>query len=119
MAIAADGGPADKLRDEASFACQSVFDVRSGADAELVRLADAKAEQLAEVLGSACTAGEASRLGDALVQPVMDGSAEDVVVAGPAATVRLTEAQWASRSEERRVGKECVRPCRSRWSPYH
>src|SRR3546814_20846842 len=22
------------------------------------------------------------------------------------------------RSEERRVGKECVRPCRSRWSPY-
>ena len=24
-----------------------------------------------------------------------------------------------SRSEERRVGKECVRLCRSRWSPYH
>src|SRR3546814_13410169 len=24
----------------------------------------------------------------------------------------------ASRSEERRVGKECVRTCRSRWSPY-
>src|SRR3546814_18787671 len=23
------------------------------------------------------------------------------------------------RSEERRVGNECVRPCRSRWSPYH
>src|SRR3546814_16669905 len=23
------------------------------------------------------------------------------------------------RSEERRVGKECVRPCRYRWSPYH
>src|SRR3546814_2772243 len=23
------------------------------------------------------------------------------------------------RSEERRVGKECARPCRSRWSPYH
>src|SRR3546814_17296936 len=23
------------------------------------------------------------------------------------------------RSEERRVGKEGVRPCRSRWSPYH
>ena len=25
----------------------------------------------------------------------------------------------ALRSEERRVGKECVQPCRSRWSPYH
>src|SRR3546814_12734516 len=24
-----------------------------------------------------------------------------------------------TRSEERRVGKECVRPCSSRWSPYH
>ena len=25
----------------------------------------------------------------------------------------------ATRSEERRVGKECVTTCRSRWSPYH
>src|SRR3546814_20534643 len=24
-----------------------------------------------------------------------------------------------TRTEERRVGKECVRTCRSRWSPYH
>ena len=24
-----------------------------------------------------------------------------------------------SRSEERRVGKECASMCRSRWSPYH
>src|SRR3546814_2836616 len=34
------------------------------------------------------------------------------------------ETNWASesqpnRSEERRVGKECVSTCRSRWSPYH
>src|SRR3546814_12375050 len=27
--------------------------------------------------------------------------------------------QDANRSEERRVGKECVSTCRSRWSPYH
>ena len=30
--------------------------------------------------------------------------------------------QWMTacmRSEERRVGKECLRLCRSRWSPYH
>src|SRR3546814_7806553 len=25
----------------------------------------------------------------------------------------------ANRSEERRVGKECVSTCRSRWAPYH
>src|SRR3546814_4540352 len=36
-------------------------------------------------------------------------------VLGAAATAALTLA----RSEERRVGKECVSPCRSRWSPYH
>src|SRR3546814_14964010 len=27
--------------------------------------------------------------------------------------------EGVSRSEERRVGKECVSTCRSRWSPYH
>src|SRR3546814_1288958 len=26
---------------------------------------------------------------------------------------------YSGRSEERRVGKECVSTCRSRWSPYH
>ena len=34
----------------------------------------------------------------------------------------LTEAKRSrkdARSEERRVGKECVSLCRSRWSPYH
>src|SRR3546814_14483215 len=32
----------------------------------------------------------------------------------PGGTITL----W-SRSEERRVGKECVSTCRSRWEPYH
>src|SRR3546814_14250588 len=29
------------------------------------------------------------------------------------------DAILSGRSEERRVGKECVSTCRSRWSPYH
>src|SRR3546814_20728033 len=29
------------------------------------------------------------------------------------------ECRIQGRSEERRVGKECVSTCRSRWSPYH
>src|SRR3546814_20902164 len=46
---------------------------------------------------------------------------------GRVAPIR-TRADWAyrgksavpsRRSEERRVGKECVSTCRSRWSPYH
>src|SRR3546814_18010556 len=28
-------------------------------------------------------------------------------------------ADWTARSEERLVGKECVSPCKSRWSPCH
>src|SRR3546814_12993323 len=31
----------------------------------------------------------------------------------------LLSSQLDGRSEERRVGQECVSPCRSRWSPYH
>src|SRR3546814_10712261 len=30
-----------------------------------------------------------------------------------------TAGHMAARSEERRVGKECVSTCRCRWSPYH
>ena len=33
--------------------------------------------------------------------------------------LQLDQAEQWLRSEERRVGKECVRLCRSRWSPYH
>ena len=32
---------------------------------------------------------------------------------------RFLDTRRDNRSEERRVGKECVQPCRSRWSPYH
>src|SRR3546814_12041814 len=33
--------------------------------------------------------------------------------------VKLAFPDAWGRSEERRVGKECVSTCRSRWSPYH
>src|SRR3546814_2008479 len=36
-----------------------------------------------------------------------------------AAMRHLHHRHAAARSEERRVGKECVSTCRSRWSPYH
>src|SRR3546814_9610798 len=38
---------------------------------------------------------------------------------GQATTIRVGYYYGAGRSAARRVGKECVRPCRSRWSPYH
>ena len=47
----------------------------------------------------------------------------NVTVIGPGCSAKAS-AGWlhrtlAGRSEERRVGKECVCWCRSRWSPYH
>src|SRR3546814_13119513 len=32
---------------------------------------------------------------------------------------RVLQVRFQQRSEERRVGKECVSTCRYRWSPYH
>src|SRR3546814_2454553 len=38
---------------------------------------------------------------------------------GKAQLSQQGEPRKSIRSEERRVGKECVSTCRSRWSPYH
>src|SRR3546814_5325644 len=63
---------------------------------------------------------EAARIG-----PVMTGRS---IVPGKIGQGQLYQSGFArstkpvanhERSEERRVGKECVSTCRSRWSPYH
>src|SRR3546814_4755884 len=38
---------------------------------------------------------------------------------GPVLVLGVSGGGGRERSEERRVGKECVSTCRSRWSPYH
>ena len=52
--------------------------------------------------------GEAAAVDDEEEEPVTGEGTAD----GAAGT-------FGSRSEERRVGKECNGQCRSRWSPYH
>jgi hypothetical protein len=42
-----------------------------------------------------------------------------VLIMGLGAQMIFWEDEFCKRSEERRVGKECRRLCRSRWSPYH
>src|SRR3546814_20908218 len=68
------------------------------------------------------------RLGDACLRYEIDkglaggepGSAPEFVAACHIYSPTLETFQKAfGRSEERRVGKECVSTCRSRWSPYH
>src|SRR3546814_18216873 len=66
---------------------------------------------------------------DHLVAGVIEGGASAVLAASifhfGEATIAQAHARLAAaglpvrRSEERRVGEECVSPCRSRWSPYH
>src|SRR3546814_13396409 len=41
------------------------------------------------------------------------------ILVEPRSGVRRFDDQEMARSEERRVGKEGVSTCRSRWSPYH
>src|SRR3546814_11758101 len=54
---------------------------------------------------------------DSRVAPPPGGIAQNL--AGPTIVAHGTPEQQFRRSEERRVGKECVSTCRSRWSPYH
>src|SRR3546814_17451608 len=59
-------------------------------------------------------------LGDAVADIDAVGGEDDV--AGPLQRFQAPDRSkelHAIRSEERRVGKECVSTCRSRWSPYH
>src|SRR3546814_12375816 len=55
---------------------------------------------------------------EADVDTVMEMIRQRPPIVNLMATIAL-EHYTAMRSEERRVGKECVSTCRSRWSPYH
>src|SRR3546814_6263297 len=54
--------------------------------------------------------------------PSAGSSVEKSVIVQPLLSIRtagIGVTVKSSSSEERRVGKECVSTCRSRWSPYH
>src|SRR3546814_18056095 len=59
-------------------------------------------------------AGEAVALGGG-----QHGGNHHCADANRRALQRVVEVLAVDSSEERRVGKECVSTCRSRWSPYH
>src|SRR3546814_19496184 len=48
-----------------------------------------------------------------------EGAQVQIAIAAAALADHLGAVAVRNRSEERRVGKECVSTCRSRWSTYH
>src|SRR3546814_15206683 len=58
---------------------------------------------------------------DQVLRPLAQAGAEAIGSMGDDTPFAVLSAKVRPvyRSEERRVGKECVRTCRSRWSPYH
>src|SRR3546814_16634803 len=60
-------------------------------------------------------AGEYARLAFDRMRPGQEGTGR----LAPQDIGRGPRGHAEGRSEERRVGKECVSTCRSRWSPYH
>ena len=60
---------------------------------------------------------------DALIYAIKDSEGiikvSGEVGSGKTMLCSMLQSRLPPRSEERRVGKECVSLCRSRWSPYH
>src|SRR3546814_18903531 len=61
--------------------------------------------------------GEAA--GERFIVVATQGKRDADALRAALATDTPSVALVGRRSEERRVGKECVSTCRSRWSPYH
>src|SRR3546814_11530022 len=97
-----------------------------------MRISDWSSDVCSSDLGAVGQLARRDRLavqGDELYAGVLDAQLQDARVAGVAeaqAHVGVMPDDHLQqvlpvqrRSEERRVGKECVSTCRSRWSPYH
>ena len=65
-----------------------------------------------------------AKYGGVTAEALVESALKEVAVVEELGYDNLAISSWAAthiktRSEERRVGKECRMPCRSRWSPYH
>src|SRR3546814_11263010 len=63
--------------------------------------------------------GHVAEQGRAMAGGTLQLTAADAMTHGISFTFVPEPFKVLRRSEERRVGKECVSTCRSRWSPYH
>src|SRR3546814_4209797 len=95
-----------------------------GASGDLAPLAHLSLAAMGE--GSVRVDGEILEAADALrradIEPIRLAAKEGLALLNGTQVstgIALMALFAAERSEERRVGKECVSTCRYRWSPYH
>src|SRR3546814_11422934 len=86
---------------------------------DLLRLATPVGSEIAKGLDGLFRVKGGGILPDDPEARLLTRSIEGSNVTATSALVEMIEASRSWRSEERRVGKECVSTCRSRWSPYH
>ena len=120
--VAHPGGPIWARRDTGAWS------IPKGAANDGEALIDAAYREFEEETGHPPPPGEAIDLGEVRMRSgkVVHGWGLEGDMDPSRIRSMKVEVEWpprtgriVSRSEERRVGKECRMPCRSRWSPYH
>src|SRR3546814_13507613 len=93
-----------------------------GITVDCLPLLDVRQPGASDVIGDRALGSEPMRvaaLGRAILSGLQDGGVVGIVKHIPGHGRALLDShEELPRSEERRVGKECVSTCRSRWSPY-
>src|SRR3546814_12689438 len=114
--------PAPKGKSDAAAKSQTVAAAATSAAAPAPKAEEAPKAEAAP----AKTASATAPASDAAVNPEGEKLYKTVCFACHASGVMGaptfgSKEKWAPfiRSDERRVGKECVRTCSSRWAPYH
>src|SRR3546814_6106875 len=87
--------------------------------ADLLRRVEEPRERTADIAqANARAAVDDDRVGADRLRRIADAADARAAIVRPQKADHIVLVD-AVRSEERRVGKECVSTCRSRWSPYH
>src|SRR3546814_9092271 len=104
------------MRDEIQVLCCCVVDFCKQKTAYEMRISDWSSDVCSSDLHSrpveAAAAPARLSTGDAMREIFASRAFVYILIASSVVA-------FLGRSEERRVGKECVSTCRSRWSPYH